>query len=774
MKNLLKTLALSLALALMLGEAAMAQVQFRVPLYLSWGTKRDTIYVGVNGGNGGTIQPGTYGLDLVTTNNFGPLGLYGESGSPPPDADGNRVRFIDVNGRTQIGAAGGFFKYDFRGFTSSTQADTFAVEITGAVVEGADLTVSWPSATTLQANGTYWAIHVRNTGATSAGALVANMLTSSNTTFTAVGGPIRFTVVKVGAIAPTPGPTFSAGAVNFGTVAVGVPASGNIVITNTGSANAMQVTAISAAVAPFAYTVPALPATVAPGASLTIPVTFTPAAAGAFNLNVSVTHNAPGSPSTVALSGVGASNANKLYFSADSVSRFDKTAGYRDSLYLNITDTMKAIQFTVKSNGLMLLRSLTKGSALSTGSFTPSSWNFNAQFYRGPQNADGSSNDSIIVVMYGNGSTVLNPGTYAIALFQYDVVNIDQPDTQVTSLSLSNLVASKALGTNMGLTIDLPQVVTVTNRTTFADVNDDGYVDILDLLMIVDHILQRSLLTGAAFERADVVAPFPGGDGVVNALDLAAVQNIILTGRYPDGTMINKVAAQATPVIAATQSLQKSSAAARVTFHITASGFAVRVASDRRVKGVQFELASIPSVAAGAQLKAVMGEGHYDVSSDSKLRVLVYDPAGSSMDAGQYILANMDFPIANVTGVKVDHVVLADEKNHAIEGVEIVISNEVAEELPVEFALKQNFPNPFNPSTDIQFSVPEAGSVKISVYNTLGQEVRSLFTGDVARGTRIVRWDGRNNAGAQMPSGTYIYRMVSGKFTEAKKMMLLK
>jgi hypothetical protein len=776
MKRHLKSLALSLALVLMLGEAAMAQVQFRVPLYLAWGTKRDTIYVGVNGGNGGSIQPGTYGLDLVTTNNFGPLGLYGESGSPPPDADGNRVRFIDVNGRTQIGAAGGFFKYDFRGFSSSAQADTFAIEVTGLVVEGNDLTVGWPAAATLGQNGTYWAIHTRSASAPSAGAQLANMLATASYTFAASGNPARFTVVKVGALVPSPGPTFSASPVNFGTVAVGASATANLVVTNTGSSNSMSISAISAAVAPFSYTVPAVPVILTAGQSLTIPVTFAPTVAGPASGSVVFTHDAPGNPSTVVLSGTAASNANKLFFSADSVVKLDKTSGYRDTLYVNITDTMKAIQFQIESKGLTLLRSISKGAGLLAAPFTSSSWNFNAQFYRGAANTDGSSNDSIIVVAYGNGSTVLLPGTYPLAAFQYDVVNIDQPDTQWTSFELDKLVASNPLGTSLGLALDAPQVVKVTNRTTFADVNDDGYVDILDLLLIVDHILQRSLLTGAAFERADVVNPFPGGDGLVNALDLAAVQNIILTGRYPDNTTINKM-----PVAIAQmsgtdegQSLKKTTATSRVTFHITASGLAVRVESDRRVKGIQFDLATIASIAAGTEVKSVMGSGYYDLTSDNRLRVLVYDEQGASMDAGQYILAHMDFTIANASVVKAENVILADEKNLAIEGVEVVISRDAADELPIEYSLKQNYPNPFNPTTDIQFSVPVNGDVKISIFNVLGQEVRTLFAGEVARGTRVVRWDGQSNSGFQLPSGTYIYRMVAGSFVESRKMMLLK
>jgi hypothetical protein len=772
MKNHLKALALSLALVALLGEAAMTQVQFRVPLYLAWGTKRDTVYVGVNGGNGTTIQPGTYGLDLVTTNNFGPLGLYGESGSPPPDADGNRVRFIDVNGRTQIGAQGGFFKYDFRGFTSGTQADSFAIEITGLVVEGNDLTVSWPSASTLQQYGTSWAIHARTGNA--AGAVLASMTSAASYTFAATGNPVRFIVVKVGASAPTPGPTFSAAPVNFGTVAVGASSTMNLVVTNTGSANSMTISAISAAVAPFSYSVPSLPAVLTAGQSLTIPVTFSPTVAGPAAGSVQFTHDAPGSPSSVALSGSAASNANKLYFETDAVTRLDKTTGYVDSLRLNITDTLKAIQFQIESKGLTILRSISKGAGLLSG-FTPSSWNFNTQFYRGAVNADGSTNDSIIVVIYGNGSTVLLPGTYTLATFQYDVVNIDEPDSQSTSFELDNLVASDALGSSLGLTVDAPQSVTVVNRTTYGDVNNDGAVDILDLLLIVDHILQRSLLTGSAFERADVVAPFPLGDNVVNALDLAAVQNMILTGRYPNGQILGRMAPPALALGTDVKgTLQKTTAITpRVTFYINESGIAVRVESDQRVKGLQFDLAKVAAISPSAKVQTVLGQGFYDLNAE-RLRVLVYDAQGASMDAGKYILAHMDFALAGSADVQVADVVLADQNNAAIKDVEVLISREVAPELPVDYSLRQNYPNPFNPTTDIQFSVPETGIVKITVFNMLGQEVRSLFAGLAERGTKVVRWDGRDNSGVVMPTGVYLYRMTAGTYVNAKKMMLLK
>ncbi|NUN69149.1 MAG: T9SS type A sorting domain-containing protein [Bacteroidetes bacterium] len=94
--------------------------------------------------------------------------------------------------------------------------------------------------------------------------------------------------------------------------------------------------------------------------------------------------------------------------------------------------------------------------------------------------------------------------------------------------------------------------------------------------------------------------------------------------------------------------------------------------------------------------------------------------------------------------------------------------------LPVEFALEQNYPNPFNPSTTIQFALPSDASVRLTVYDILGREVRSLVNTDMAAGYHNVAWDGRNNKGTSVASGIYIYRIEAGQFISTKKMMLLK
>ena len=79
--------------------------------------------------------------------------------------------------------------------------------------------------------------------------------------------------------------------------------------------------------------------------------------------------------------------------------------------------------------------------------------------------------------------------------------------------------------------------------------------------------------------------------------------------------------------------------------------------------------------------------------------------------------------------------------------------------LPVSYALGQNFPNPFNPATRIQVMLPQRSPVSVRVYDTVGQLVRTLMEGEQQAGYYLLSWDGRNQAGAEVASGTYLYRL---------------
>ncbi|MCK5125453.1 MAG: T9SS type A sorting domain-containing protein [candidate division Zixibacteria bacterium] len=94
--------------------------------------------------------------------------------------------------------------------------------------------------------------------------------------------------------------------------------------------------------------------------------------------------------------------------------------------------------------------------------------------------------------------------------------------------------------------------------------------------------------------------------------------------------------------------------------------------------------------------------------------------------------------------------------------------------IPTSYALSQNFPNPFNPTTTISYSLPEAGDVEISVFNVLGQKVRVLVEGHQEAGEHEVMWDSKDTNGEQVASGVYFYRSQVNDFSETRKMVLLK
>ncbi len=95
-------------------------------------------------------------------------------------------------------------------------------------------------------------------------------------------------------------------------------------------------------------------------------------------------------------------------------------------------------------------------------------------------------------------------------------------------------------------------------------------------------------------------------------------------------------------------------------------------------------------------------------------------------------------------------------------------------EIPSTFALSQNYPNPFNPTTNIKYSIPENSVVTLTIYNMLGQQVKTLINAQQDAGFYTISWDGTNGYGSKVSSGIYIYRLQAGKFTSTIKMNLLK
>ena len=90
------------------------------------------------------------------------------------------------------------------------------------------------------------------------------------------------------------------------------------------------------------------------------------------------------------------------------------------------------------------------------------------------------------------------------------------------------------------------------------------------------------------------------------------------------------------------------------------------------------------------------------------------------------------------------------------------------------FVLKDNYPNPFNPLTLINYELPSDGLVNITIYDMMGRVVNALVNGSQTAGYKSVQWNATNNQGQPVSAGVYFYTIQIGEYRQTKKMILLK
>lgn len=182
------------------------------------------------------------------------------------------------------------------------------------------------------------------------------------------------------------------------------------------------------------------------------------------------------------------------------------------------------------------------------------------------------------------------------------------------------------------------------------------------------------------------------------------------------------------------------------------------------------------SVDVGAIFVRFKSNGTYTISNlssmqiesaekDGVVRVLVY----SGLDNMTNHISSGSSPIFTVNGdLELTDVEISDYNGNLLN---VVVSKSA---LPEEFSLSQNRPNPFNPSTEIEFGLPKSMRVTLVIYNILGAEVATLLDEVCAAGVHRISWHGTDNSGKSVTSGVYLYRLVTGDFETTRKMLLLK
>jgi hypothetical protein len=272
--------------------------------------------------------------------------------------------------------------------------------------------------------------------------------------------------------------------------------------------------------------------------------------------------------------------------------------------------------------------------------------------------------------------------------------------------------------------------------TSSGDVNEDEILNIQDLITMVNHILGSSMLADCSLEAADMNV-----DGIVNIQDLISLVNAILGSSRSS----------------------ELNGSATIDHVISGNDLIFNIESDIDIAGIQLSVIGDESI--DFQLKDnshvnqesnhVNGMNHYLAYSifnqpfDSRTNEILIKSAGDvSLDGIQIIVADINGDLLYLT--------------HSNSG-------EIYQSGPHVFELAALYPNPFNPSTEVRFSLPMDGHVKLAAYDIRGQEVAMIFEGSQTVGQHSYTWNA-----SDLASGVYYVRLQAGSMTTSQKALLIK
>ncbi len=205
------------------------------------------------------------------------------------------------------------------------------------------------------------------------------------------------------------------------------------------------------------------------------------------------------------------------------------------------------------------------------------------------------------------------------------------------------------------------------------------------------------------------------------------------------------------------------------------------------VTGFQFD------IVADEQLNAVYGDiingdvvSAWTVAGNPSGTIIGFDMLGGSVAPGTHVLLQVSWTPDTSASGNINLGLIANSFTTVDENGDVTAADSEAGDdfwyggLGVEgllvnsFALEANYPNPFNPTTNISYSIPEFGEISLIVFDALGKEVKTLVTGEIAPGAYNAVWNGTDNNGNEVSTGMYFYKLTSGEFTQTRKMMFVK
>ena len=291
------------------------------------------------------------------------------------------------------------------------------------------------------------------------------------------------------------------------------------------------------------------------------------------------------------------------------------------------------------------------------------------------------------------------------------------------------------------------------------DANFDSETTIEDVLTLVDFILEETIPSNAAFNNSDI-----NMDDELNIADVVMVVDII------SGTQSGR------------SSSLGSFASLEIKSNHASSDLIFNILYDGGLKGLEFDLTYDPSIISLGEPSLILLQDNvvstFREIKEGLIKVVLFDVNGGFIlsDKNQDLLQMSYSFLGSVldrSSVDISNVVVSGPKGN----IAFVSSNVVSADVklvPGIFALHQNYPNPFNPTTEIQFDIPKATQINVSIFNLMGQKVKTLANKQVASGYHVVQWDGTNDNGVSVSTGMYFYTLNTGSHSAMKKMLFLK
>jgi methionine-rich copper-binding protein CopC len=292
------------------------------------------------------------------------------------------------------------------------------------------------------------------------------------------------------------------------------------------------------------------------------------------------------------------------------------------------------------------------------------------------------------------------------------------------------------------------------------DLNMLGDVDFDDEITTIDanNVLEYAANMHPSWDGTDTLEVADvTGDGNVGAYDAAQIFKYALGVDTTFAPLAKKAAAYASMSFSKAMSTGKEAVVA----------VPVRIDEARNVYSVEITAEIDPAVVEVSGIETALPDG-WMVAQNIEDGVVHLAMAGLEPIKSATI-ANLKLNVldkeasAELTG----NVVVNENRSKNLESVSI-------KAIPEEFKLSNNYPNPFNPTTTINYQLPKSSKVVITVYDLLGHRVKTLVNKNMEAGYYSVIWNGKNESGKTLSSGTYFYHIKAGKNSATKKMLLMK